>query len=127
MQRVVSKNLFNFPLKGEYDDDVLAMEAQKQQLSNSDEAIIMKTKIQEQMFLDDENSNLQFAKHLRQAMGQNFKLASGHETLQKAMDEIIETEIWVPTTHDGKYDVQVHIYTFLSISNSNLLSKHHSN
>ena len=71
----------------------------------------MKTKIQEQIFIDDENSNLQFAKHLRLAMGQNVKLASGHETLQKAMDEIIETEIWVPTTHDGKYDVQVHIYT----------------
>ena len=111
MQRVVSKNLFNFPLKGEYDDDVLAMETQKQELSNSDEAMTIKTKIQEQMFLDDENSNLQFAKHLRLAMGQNLRLASGHETLKKAMDEIVETEIWVPTAHDGKYDVQVHIYT----------------
>ena len=111
MPRVVSKNLFNFPLKGEYDEDILAMEAQRSELSNSEEGIMMKTKIQEQMMLDDENSNLEFAKHLRLVMGLNFKAASGHETLKKAMSEIIETKIRVPTCHDGNYEVKVHVYT----------------
>ena len=67
MKRVVSKNLFNFPLKGEYDDDIVVMETKRAEISNSDAGIMLKTKIQEQMFVDDESSNQEFAKLLRLA------------------------------------------------------------
>lgn len=121
MKRVVSKNLFNFPLKGEYDDDIVVMETKRAEISNSEAGIMLKTKIQEQMFVDDESSNQEFAKLLRLAMGQNFEVAAKHETLKKAMDKIIETEINVPTQHDGNYDVQVHVYTpsFMTKNSSN--------
>jgi acetyl esterase len=113
MSRVVSKNLFNFALTGELDNDVAAMVKKREEMKKSNEGLEFQTKMDKLKLLDDDidvDRLLEFARQLRTQMG-NYDTLSKHETLQKAMQQIEESEIKVPTNHDGKYDVLVHVYT----------------
>ena len=55
MSRVESKNLFNFPLAGLYDDDVAKQSAEMQQkMLQSKEGMEVMTKMMEALQKDDE-------------------------------------------------------------------------
>ena len=113
MTRVKSKQLFNFPLTGIYDEDVAAADAEmaKQlQSGNGDEMPDM-AKLIELMNQDDPKSNMEYATIIRELMESPVKLIFSLPILEKSMTEVSEKEIKVPTTHDGNFDVPVFVYT----------------
>ena len=112
MPRVESKNLFNFPLTGLYDDDVAKESAEMQQkMFQSKEGMEVMTKMMEALQKDDEKSNMEYVKIIRIFMDDIMKPMLDHPTYNESMEEIVEKEIKVPTNHDGKFDVPVFTYT----------------
>ena len=109
MPRLQSKNLFNFQPQGFIDHDILALEKQMQ---DNPEAKAVSEKLKSLAEKDDKESVTEFVATMR---GMTDAMLGGLgkkvEELLKAGEETIETEIKVPTDHDGKYDVTVHVYT----------------
>lgn len=107
MPRVKSKNLFNFQMSGSIDDDIKELEAKMK----TEESEAFTKKMNDLSLKDDEESKKEFLTMMRGMVdGMMGEMAKNPE-LSKAGEEVIETEIKVPTEHDGKYDVLVHVYT----------------
>ena len=112
MSRVVSKHLFNFPLNGIIDADIV-----------EDEISMVKAGIEPILKLNDmsveherkgthdPDSDLEYAKMFRKVVDTGFVPNTKHPILLKAKEECIESKILVPTTHDGDYDVEVYVLT----------------
>ena len=109
MPRVKSKNLFNFQPNGCVDADILEFE--EKMINEMPEAATIMKKLGEAATKDDEASNKEFAATYRALLNGMMETREQHPLLTKASKETVETKIMVPTNHDGKYDVLVHIYT----------------
>ena len=111
MPRVKSKNLFNFQPKGCLDDDIKEMDATQKKMMASGEAAGMMAKMGELSLKEGDESDKEFAELLRSTTDGVIGQMAKHPVLVKAGEDTIETELKVPTDHDGKYDVLVHVYT----------------
>lgn len=115
MPRVDSKHLFNFRPTGVIDDDVLEfdkkMEEQMGGGGEDGEAAKVMKRMKEVLVLEDEESSKEFVTMMRSISTQMIEPMGKHPVLEKAGEEIIETDFKVPTNHDGQYDVLVHTYT----------------
>ena len=113
MPRVESKQLFNFQLTGKINDEILAMEAKMSEASSEGENLILASasKLAELSLKDDEASNKKYADLLRDMMDKMIGPLGKHPVYVKAAEETVESEIKVPTSHDGEYDVGVQVIT----------------
>ena len=113
MPRVLSKNLFNFPLTGIYDEDVAAADAEmaKQLQSSKGEEMPDMAKLIKVMNNDDPESNKEYVTIIRDIMESHTKPIFAHPILEKSVNEVTEKEIKVLTHHDGNYSVPVYVYT----------------
>ena len=109
MPRVKSKNLFNFQPSGCIDADILELEEKMK--NEMPEAATTQKIMDEAAAMDDEASTEKFITTLRGMMDGMMDAMAKHPILTKAGEETVETKIMVPTDHDGKYDVLVHVYT----------------
>ena len=79
MSRVESKNLFNFPLKGLYDDDVAKESAEMQQkMFESKEGMEIVTKMMEALQKDDEESNMEYVSVEKRSQNQSSKVVKSN-------------------------------------------------
>ena len=112
MPRVQSKNLFNFTLNGEYDEDVAEAEAEMNKaIFNGEEGMKFMTELTAVMDKDDTESNMEYVTLMRNMMDTIMKPLFDHPILVDAAKNVEETELKVPTKHDGDFDVPVFIYT----------------
>ena len=111
MPRVRSKNLFNFQPKGCLDDDIKEMDAKQKKMMASEGAAEMMAKLGELSLKEGDDSDKEFADVLRSSTDGIIGQMAKHPVLVKAGEDTIATELKVPTDHDGKYDVLVHVYT----------------
>ena len=112
MPRVQSKNLFNFTLNGEYDEDVAEAEAEMNKaIFNGEEGMKFMTELTAAMDKDDTESNMEYVTLMRNMMDTIMKPLFDHPILVDAAKNVEETELKVPTKHDGDFDVPVFIYT----------------
>ena len=110
--RVESKNLFNFPLSGLYDDDVAAESAEMlKKLYQSKDGMAMMAKLKEAEGKDDTKSNTEYVIMMRGMMSQIIETLMDNPTFKMSEEEIVEEKIMVSTNHDGKFDVPVYTYT----------------
>jgi len=110
MSRVKSKNLFNFQPAGVIDEGVLALEAKMEEAAPGAGAAFM-ARFKELSLADDEASTKGFLDTLRMMMDGQFALLNANPTFAEAGEKTIETELKVPTSHDGEYDVVVKVIT----------------
>ena len=110
MPRVKSKNLFNFQPAGEIDDAILAIEAKMEEAAPGAGAAFM-AKFASLSTKDDEASTKEFVETLRGMMDGQFAMLGAQPEFIEAGEKTIETELKVPTCHDGEYDVIVKVIT----------------
>jgi len=110
MSRVKSKNLFNFEPSGAIDDDILAFEAKIEEQHPGIQATFA-AKFKELSMKDDEASNKEFVETLRGMMNGQMAVLGASPVFVAAGEKTVETELKVPTTHDGEYDVVVQVIT----------------
>lgn len=106
-ERVVSKNLFNFRPAGKIDDDILEIEKAMVDISTMDE---MKEQLKN---MKDE----EFGEYVQNLMEQMFAVLGDHPTIQEGVNSCDHSELKVPTTHDGDYDVTVLVHTPKDLAN----------
>ena len=112
MSRVASKHLFNFPLNGIEDEDVVSAEMNYDKTGLDTMMKCMTTCVEQELKGEhDRESNLEVAKLFRDLCGPLFTDLTKHPTLLRAKEDCIETKILVPTTHDGDYDVEAYVLT----------------
>ena len=111
MSRVESKKLFNFTLNGLIDDDIAAKDAEMMAMMGTEEGMGMFTKMNELSMKDDAESITAYVTMMRAMMDGMVKPMLDFPEMKKAVKEIIEEEIKVPTNHDGMFDVPVFKYT----------------
>merc|ERR1711936_11304 len=108
MPRVESKNLFQFPMKGVYDEDVTTFDAEMMKMMfASDESAEKMTKMMEVVVKNDEESNNTYVNMMRDMMEGMMKSVFDHPTLNTAMQEAEDVTMKMPTNHDGEFDVPV--------------------
>ena len=118
MSRVVSKNLFNFPLTGEMAEEVKAMDAQMEQMMEaSPEAKQVMDRMKELEFKDDMESSMEFLALIRQTSAQFISAITQNPALNYGGEQTTTTFLNVPTTHDGEFDVPVEVYTPKELDN----------
>ena len=113
MPRVNSKNLFNYTLTGEYDDDVAAASAEmaKKFTESGEEGMKFLAELAEVTDKHDSKSNQKYVNIMRAVMDDFMKPLFEHPLLDEASNNVEETELKVPTNHDGNFEVPVFIYT----------------
>ena len=111
MERLQSKNLFNFPLKGIAEGPIAEMAAQIKQMSSSGPSAEIGRKINELALKDDAESRNELLSMIR-ANNDGFAMVMrSFPPFQEAAKNITTTELLVPTSHDGNFNVPVEIYT----------------
>ena len=68
-------------------------------------------KFKELSMKDDEASNKEFVETLRGMMNGQMAVLGASPLFAAAGEKTVETELKVPTTHDGEYDVVVQVLT----------------
>ena len=111
MERVVSKNLFNFPLKGIAEGQVAEIDAQIKQIQSSGPPAEIGRKIQELSLKDDDESRNQLLGMIRANNAGMVMMVKMVPPFQEAAKQISVTEFKVSTSHDGNFDVLVEVYT----------------
>ena len=112
MPRLESKHLFQFPLKGVYDEDVTTFDAEMMKMMfASDEGAEKMTKMMEVVVKNDEESNKTYVDMMRDMMEGTIISTFDHPTLNTAMQEVEDVTMKIPTNHDGEFDVTVFRYT----------------
>jgi len=101
--RVVSKHLFNFIHHGVLDEDVLEDEL-RLAAREPDEATL---KILQMLHNEDDAV---FIKGLQILVETGVSKKNAHPAYQKSIAECSHSELKVPTSHDGKYDVTVLVH-----------------
>ena len=118
MLRVVSKNLFNFPLTGEMNEEVKAMDAQMQQMMEaSPEAKKVINRMKELEIKDDMESTMEFLALVRASSEHFIGAISQNPALNYGGEQTTTTFLKVPTSHDGEFDVPVEVYTPKELDN----------
>ena len=111
MERVQSKNLFNFPLKGVAEGAIADMDAQIKQIQSSGPPAEIGRKIVELSQKDDEESRSQLLAMIRANNAGLSMVMKSVPQFQEAMNNVSTTEFKVSTSHDGDHDVLVEVYT----------------
>ena len=111
MSRVVSKNLFNFELKGVMSPFAKQAMEQMRAMAMSEENGAIIKKMMELALKDDDESQREYLQILRAQMSQFMQLIENAEEFQCGIDTTTTSKIQVPTSHYGDYDVDVHVYT----------------
>ena len=115
MPRVKSKNLFNFQPAGVIDNDIVAIEAQMNKATptakEKNEDTTITTKVAEVSSNDDKASNHGFVNKIRSMVDGMMEMMGKAPVYVKACEDVIESEIKVPTSHDGEHDVIVQVLT----------------
>lgn len=106
--RVQSKNLFNFTLTGEVDPDIIELERTAMETMGVDVVAMM-----EQM---QEMPAEEYAKAVNGMMQGMCQAVFNAPTFVEAINDCNHTDLSVPTSHDGPYDVQVLIHTPKTLS-----------
>merc|ERR1719481_1268887 len=106
MERVTSKRLFNFPLEGVVDDDIV--EEEKKILE-----MMGKSSMAELHVIPE---GVKVHELIRGMMGQMQHILN-HPIYQEGYSNCNHTSIEVPTTHDGNYGVVSLVHTPKSIAN----------
>merc|ERR1711915_4443 len=104
-ERVVSKNLFNFGLKGQIDSDILGNEKKISEESGGKEVDLDPTKLASLSYEDMRaviNGRRETFERTCQVMTEFFT---------DSIDNCNQSNLKVPTHHDGKFDVDVLIHT----------------
>ena len=101
-KRVVSKHLFNFRLNGILDDDVRRYEENKPMPCEKYlEAIKLLTHSNDEVFVSA----------MRTIVSADVTSKQQDPRFQKGIDDCQHTELKVPTSHDGKYEVTTLVHT----------------
>ena len=113
MPRVKSKNLFNFTLTGEYDDDVAKASAEMAEKFSEagEEGMKFMAELAAVRDKHDTESNMKYVNMMREMVDGFMKPLYDHPILDEAIKNVEETELKVPTSHDGNFEVPVFIYT----------------
>ena len=94
------------------DDEVKAMEAQIEQMSESSpEANQMTEKMKELLVKHDHESNMEYIELMREACSPLTKIVAENDAVKYGGEQTLFTSIEVPTSHDGDFDVPVEVYT----------------
>ena len=101
MERVVSKNLFNFQLKGHYDEDIQLAEAAMVKMGDPLKRLADIAKL----------PSSEFAKAIRNLVDMFFSNLSKHPRLLTGFYSCEQSELLVNTNHDGDYAVPVLVHT----------------
>ena len=110
MERVVSKNLFNFKLNGELDDDIQKAEAAMAKMGDPIKMMADIGKLPQK----------EFTKSIRNLCDTFVGMSAKHPVLLNGLYSCDHTELNVPTKHDGDYAVRVLVHTPKELkSNSN--------
>ena len=111
MPRVESKNLFNFPLSGKMDEDLLKMQTEVTKQYETEESKAFTKKLEDMQALDDPESELAYAKMFRQMVDGFMKpILQNPYFVKYAKQTIVGETLKVPTTHDGDFGVPVEVY-----------------
>lgn len=112
MERVLSKNLFNFLPSGQLDEDVLSLKTEFEEMQKSDPtAVAMMKRMEELQEMDDAASSAEWLMLVRASMEAGLEGLTHHEALSYGARQTEKSTLNVPTTHDGVFDVPVEIYT----------------
>ncbi|KAL5269635.1 hypothetical protein ACHWQZ_G003176 [Mnemiopsis leidyi] len=111
MERLQSKNLFNFPLKGIAEGPVAEFAAQIKKISSSGPPAEIGRKINELALNDDAQSLDQLLLMIRANNDGLAMVMRSFPPFQEAAKNTTTTEFKVPTSHDGNFDVPVEVYT----------------
>ena len=101
MERVVSKNLFNFQLKGELDEDIQQAEAAMAEMGDPIKLMADLAKLPQS----------EFTKSIRNLCEMFISSSARHPRLLTGVYSCEHSELKVPTTHDGEYAVSVLVHT----------------
>jgi len=111
MERVQSKNLFNFALKGIAEGEVAEMDAQIKQIQSSGPPAEIGRQIDELSLKDDDKARNQLLGVIRANNAGLSMMIKMVPQFQEAAKNISVTEFKVPTSHDGEFAVLVEVYT----------------
>ena len=111
MARVKSKNLFNFPLTGEAEGQVAGINAMLDQIQGSGPSLEIWNKLLELSTKEDEGSAKEFVAVNRANNDGMAAIMKQVPVLSAAAAQIEKSELTVPTTHHGTYNVLVEVYT----------------
>ena len=105
MPRVKSKNLFNFTLTGEYDADVAEKANEMaEKFMKGEEGMKFIAEMANVMDKHDAESNKKYMCMMRSMVDDFMKPMLDQPILKEASENVDETEIKVPTNHDGNFD-----------------------
>jgi len=108
-KRVISKHLFNFRLNGVLDDDIQRYEENRPKPSGK--------YLEALKLLRNENDEI-FVDAMRTIVTADVASKQQDPMFQKGIDACVHTELKVPTTHDGMYEVKTLVHTPKSIADN---------
>ena len=111
MSRVVSKNLFDFKPAGKLDDDVAAVYKAMEEGTFSSKATEIAERMKELLGREDEEANKEYIALFRKTLEVVVDMVDNNPAYAGVGERVVTTSITVPTTHDGKFDVPVEVYT----------------
>ena len=111
VERVDSKHLFHYPLRGVVDEDVAAFESSLEEEMVTGVAKLMLHKMQELSEAESEASDREFTHMIRCMIDPFIQKIGSHPVLRACADHVTETHLTVPTSHCGEHDVHVYVYT----------------